>query len=172
MLTEITPAPKTVAVLYNPSTAPYGAHMVRAVEEAATSIGVVVRDSPCRNDTEIESVMAALAGSSGLVALGDVFNAMHRDVIAAFALKYKVPTVVPTRQMLESGGLISYIIDIPDLYRRSASYIDRILKGEKPANLPVQAPTKFELLINLKTAKSLGITITSPLLDNADEVLE
>jgi putative ABC transport system substrate-binding protein len=106
------------------------------------------------------------------VALGDIFILLHREAIAALALKYKVPTVVPTRQSLESGGLMSYSIDIPDLFRRSASYVDRVLKGEKPADLPVQAPTKFELMINLKTAKALGVTVSDKLLGTADEVIE
>jgi len=174
MLTEITPAAKTVAVMYSPDTATYATQMVRAMEDAAKSIGVVVRDAPCHNDADIEAAIAALAqaGNGGLLTLGDVFNQVHRDTIATLALKYKVPTVVNTRQMLESGGLFAYIIDIPNLFRHSATYVDRILKGEKPADLPVQAPTKFALMINLKTAKALGVTIAPALLNNADEVIE
>ena len=174
MLTEITPPAATVAILYNPATAPYGSRMVRAVEDGAKSISVAVRDAPCHDDAGIEAAMVALAqsGGGGLVALGDIFNLLHREAIAALALKYKVPTVVPTRQSLESGGLMSYSIDIPDLFRRSAAYVDRILKGEKPTDLPVQAPTKFELLINLKTAKALGVTVSDKLLGTADDVIE
>ena len=174
MLTEITPPAATVAVLYNPATATYGSRMVRAIEDGAKSIGVTVRDAPCHDDAGIEATMVALAqsGGGGLVALGDIFNLLHREAIAALALKYKVPTVVPARQSLESGGLMTYSIDIPDLFRRSATYVDRILKGEKPADLPVQAPTKFELRINLKTAKALGVTVSDKLLGTADEVIE
>ena len=174
MLTEITPPATTVAILYNPETAPYASQMVRTMEDAAKSIGVTVRDAPCHDDTAIEAVMAALphGGGGGLLALGDIFTQMHREAIAALALKYNVPTVANTRQIAESGALMAYALDIPDLFRRSATYVDRILKGEKPADLPVQAPTKFELLINLKTAKALGINVPATLLATADEVIE
>jgi putative ABC transport system substrate-binding protein len=174
MFTEITPPARTVAVLYSPETAPFASRMVRAMEEAAKSAGVAVRDAPCRDDTEIEAVMAALAqgGGGGLLALGDIFNVIHREAIATLALKYNIPTVVNTRQITEGGALMSYSLDFPDLYRRSAAYVDRIFKGAKPADLPVQAPTKFELLINLKTAKALGVTVSTTLLAVADEVIE
>jgi putative tryptophan/tyrosine transport system substrate-binding protein len=174
MLTEITPPATTVAVLYNPATAPYGSRMVRTMEDSAKSIGVVVRDAPCRDETGIEAVMAALAkeGGGGLLALGDIFTQVHREAIAVLSLKYKIPTVVNTRQAVESGGFILYGVDIPDLFRRSATYVDHILKGKKSADLPVQAPTKFRLLINLKTAKALGLTVPPNLLALADEVTE
>ena len=174
MLTEINPPARTVAVLYNPATATYGSRMVRAIEDGAKSIGVAVHDAPCHDDAGIEAAMIALpqGGGGGLVALGDIFNLLHREAIATLALKYKISTVVPTRQSLKSGELMSYSIDIPDLFRRSAAYVDRILKGEKPADLPVQAPTKFELLINLKTAMALGVTVSDKLLGTADEVIE
>ena len=115
--------------------------MLQAMENGAKSMGVAVRDAPCHDDTAIEAVMATLAqgGAGGLLALGDVFNQVHREAIVALALKYKVPTVVNTRQITESGGLMSYALDISDLFRRSTDYVDRILKGEKPADLPVQA---------------------------------
>jgi putative ABC transport system substrate-binding protein len=118
--------------------------------------------------------MGALAqgGGGGVPALGDVFNQVHRETITGLGLRYKVPTVVNTRQMLDAGGLISYSTDIPDLFRRAAGYVDRILKGGKPADLPVQTPTRFELRINLKTAKALGITVSDRLLATADEVVE
>jgi putative tryptophan/tyrosine transport system substrate-binding protein len=174
MLTDITPPASTIAILYNPATAPYGGRMVRAMEDAAKSIGVTVRDTACRDVAEIEAVMATLprGGDGGLLALGDIFTQVHREVITSLALKYNVPTVANTRQLAESGALISYVLDIPDLFRRSTTYVDRILKGEKPADLPVQAPTKFELLINLRTAKALGVTVPDKLLAIADEVIE
>jgi putative tryptophan/tyrosine transport system substrate-binding protein len=174
MLTEITPPARTVAVLYNPKTAPYASRMLRTMNDAAKSIGVTVRDAACQDDIGIEAAMTALvpAGDGGLLALGDIFNQVHRDVIVALALKYNIPTVVNTRQITESGGLMSYALDIPDLFRRSAGYVDRVLKGAKPADLPVQAPTKFELTINLKTARALGRTIPQWLLANADTVIE
>jgi putative ABC transport system substrate-binding protein len=174
LFTEIMPPAKTVAVLYNPKTAPYAGRMLVAMQEAANSIGVVVRDAPCHDDAGIEVVMAALAkeGAGGLLALGDPFNQVHQQAIITLALKYKIPTVVSSRLMIESGGLMSNTVDIPDLYLRSASYVDRVLKGEKPSDLPVQNPIKFQFIINLKTAKTLGVTIAPHLLNNADEVIE
>jgi putative ABC transport system substrate-binding protein len=174
LFTEIIPPAKTVAVLYNPKTAPYASRMLLAMQEAANSIGVVVRDAPCHDDAGIEVVMAALAkeGAGGLLLLGDPFTQVHQQAIITLALKYKIPTTVTSRPMMESGGLMSYIVDIPDLYRRSSTYVDRVLKGEKPADLPVQNPDKFQLVINLKTAKALGVTVAPHLLNNADEVIE
>ena len=174
MLTEITPPAATVAVLYNPETAPYAGRMVRAMDDVAKSLGVVLRDAPCHDEGAIQAMMSALDrdGRGGVLVLGDVFNQVHRLAIITLALKYRIPTVVPLRQYTESGGLMSYSVDIPDLYRRSTNYVDRILKGEKPSDLPVQLPTKFEMAINLKTAKTLGVTIPPSLLASADEVIE
>jgi putative tryptophan/tyrosine transport system substrate-binding protein len=174
MLTELSPPATTVGVIYNPETAPYANHMVQAMEEAAKSIGVAVRNAPCRDDAGIESVMASLAqgGGGGLLAIAEIFNMMHRQVIGDLAIKYKIPTIVFSPEMIASGGLISYAIDFPGLFTRSASYVDRILKGGKPIDLPVQAPTKFKLTINLRTAKALGLTVPLTLQAGADEVVE
>jgi putative ABC transport system substrate-binding protein len=148
--------------------------MVQAMKDAAGSFGVTLRDAPCRNDADIEAVIAALAqeGHGGLLPIAEIFNQMHGQTIGALSLKYKVPTVVFSPQLMESGGLISYAIDFPDLYSRSADYVNRILKGEKPASLPVQAPTKFKLTINVRTAKALDLTIPTALLATADEVID
>jgi len=174
MLTEITPPVRTAAILYNPQTAPYAGRMMQAMEAAAQQIGVTLRDAPCHDDAGIEAVMAALASTSsgGLLAIAEIFNQMHREAIGSLALKYKIPTNVFSPQMIASGGLMSYAIDFPDLFGRSAVYVDRILKGERPADLPVQAPTKFKLTLNLKTAKAIGIEFSSKLLALADEVIE
>jgi len=174
MLTEIIPPVKTVGILYNPQTAPYAGRMLRAMQDVAQSMGVTLRDAPCYDDAGIEAVMAALAreDSGGLLLIAEIFNQMHGEVITTLALKYKIPTNVFSRQLAESGGLISYAIDFPDLFRRSAAYVDRILKGEKPADLPVQAPIKFKLTINLRTAKVLSLTVPLRLLATADEVIE
>jgi putative ABC transport system substrate-binding protein len=174
MLTQITPPAETVAVLYNPVSAPYAGAMLRAIMDAAKSFGVTLRDAPCHDDAGIEAVMVALAqdGRGGLLALGDIFNQVHHETINVLALNYRIPTVVNSKQVTESGGLMSYTVDIPDLYRRSATYVDRILKGAKPGDLPVQRPIKLELAINLKTAKALDVTITQTLLVAADEVIE
>jgi putative tryptophan/tyrosine transport system substrate-binding protein len=173
MLVEINPPARTVAVLYNPETAPYASRMVQAIEQAAKSIGITVRNAPCHDDAGIEAVMASLAqNSGGLLTIAEIFNQLHGQVIGGLALKYKIPTIVFTPQMIANGGLISYTIDFPDQFGRSASYVDRILKGEKPIDLPVQAPTKYKLTINLRTAKALGLSIPSALLATADEVIE
>jgi putative ABC transport system substrate-binding protein len=171
-LTEITPPATTVAILYNPATAPYATRMVRAMADAAKSINLPIRDAPCRDAAGIETVIAALPPQGGLIALGDIFTQVNREIITSLALKYSVSTVANTRQLAESGALITYALDIPDLFRRSTTYIDRILKGDKPANLPVQAPTKFELIVNLKTARALGITVPLTLQAEANEVIE
>ena len=130
---------------------------------------VGVRDAP-----EIERAVAAFARSSngGLIMTAGPLSWVHRDLIIALAARHKLPTVYFQRHFVTDGGLISYGPDFADQYRRAAGYVDRILKGEKPADLPVQAPTKYELVINLKTAKALGLTVPQSLLAQADEVIE
>lgn len=174
MLTQITPPVARVAILYNPATAPYADLYLRDIEEAATSLGVAARAKPCHDDAEIEALMAGLMREEhgGLLVLPDGFNVTHRDAIVALAARYHLPVVSPFRIYPASGGLMSYGIEIEDLFRRSAGYVDRILKGAKPGDLPVQNPTKFELVINLKTAKALGVTFPPSLLAGADEVIE
>jgi putative ABC transport system substrate-binding protein len=174
MLTQITPPARTVAVLYGPETGTYARRMLAAMEPAARSMSVVLRDAPCHDDTEIEAVMASLAQADGggLLTIAEPFTAIHGLAIAKLALKYKIPANVFLPQMIIGGGLIAYAIDFPDLFARSAVYVDRVLKGEKPADLPVQAPTKFKLTINLRTAKALNVTVAPSLLGLADEVIE
>ena len=174
MLTQLTPPVVRAAILFNPATATSAGPMVPAVENAARSFGIAARASPCRDDPEIEAMMVVLAGEEhgGLLVLPDNFNSLHRDVIVALANRYRLPAVYPYRYFAADGGLMFYGVDEADLFHRSADYVDRILKGTKPADLPVQAPTKFELVINLKTAKALGMTIAPSLLATADEVIE
>jgi putative ABC transport system substrate-binding protein len=174
MLTQITPPARTVAVLYNPQTGTYASRMLAAIEPAARSMGVTLRDAPCHDDAEIEAVMVSLARADGggLLTIAEPFTQIHGLAIVNLALKYKVSTNVFTPQMIHGGGLMSYAIDFPDLFARSAVYVDRVLRGEMPADLPVQAPTKFRLTINLKTAKALNVAIAPPLLGIADEVIE
>jgi putative ABC transport system substrate-binding protein len=128
-----------------------------------------MRDAP-----EIERAVTAFAQSSngGLLVTGSALATVHRDLIITLAARHRLPAVYPVRFFVSSGGLISYGPDSVDPYRRAAAYVDRILKGEKPADLPVQAPTKYELVINLKTAKALGLTVPETLLARADEVIE
>jgi len=164
------------ALLYNPQTASYFKYYLQPFEASARSAGIEPVDAPVRTTADIERVVANLAEKSdaGLVVMPDVFTAARQNVETTIALaaRYHIPTIYPYRFMVEPGGLISYGVDNADLYRRSADYVDRILKGAKPADLPVQLPTKFELVINLKTAKALGLTIPEKLLATADAVIE
>jgi len=174
MLTQMIPPVARVAVLFNPATTPFAGLMVHVIEESAPSLGVAVRAAPCHNDAEIEAMMAGLAHEErgGLLILPENFNIVHRDTIITLAARYRLPAVYPHRFFTESGGLMSYGIDPPDLFRRAASYVDRILKGAKPADFPVQNPNKFELVVNLKTARALGITVAPSLVATADDVIE
>lgn len=174
MLTQITPRVARLGVLFNPATAPYAGLMLRAIEDAAPSFAMAVRAAPCRDDAEIAATIAGLAREErgGLLVMPDPFTLVHRDAIVALAARHRLPAVYPYRFFAAVGGLMSYGIDQDDLFLRAAAYVDRILKGAKPGDLPVQRPTKFELVINLKTAKALGITIAPSLLSLADAVIE
>jgi putative tryptophan/tyrosine transport system substrate-binding protein len=174
MLTQITPPVARVAVLYNPATQPNADLMMHAVEQAAPSLKVAVQDAPCRDDAEIEAMMARLAHEErgGLLVLPDSFTVDHHVAIVGLAARYRLPAVYFARVFAASGGLMSYGTDDLDSIRRVASYVDRILKGEKAGDLPVQNPTKFQLVINLNTAKTLGVTFPTTLLATADEVIE
>jgi putative ABC transport system substrate-binding protein len=174
MLTQIIPPVARVAVIFNPATAPYAPLLLRAIEEAARAHAVAVQAAPVKDDAEIEAVMERLASEqgAGLLVLPDTFTRLHRDAIVALAARYRLPAVYPFRYFTASGGLMSYGIDIEDLFRRSAGYVDRLLKGTKASELPVQNPTKFTLSINLQTANTLGITTPRSFLAAADEVIE
>jgi ABC-type uncharacterized transport system substrate-binding protein len=176
MLREIVPGVTRAALLFNPQTAPYFAFYQQPFEAAARSNGVEPIAAPVRTAADIEGVFESLGGrpDAGLVLLPDIFTTtkINLDLITSLGARTRVPTIYPYRYMVAAGGLISYGIDTVDLYRRAPVYVDRILKGVKPADLPVQLPTKFELAINLKTAKALGIDIPATLLGRADEVIE
>ena len=173
LLTQIAPSVKRVGVLRDTAN-PAGIAQFGAIQSAAQSLGVEVSPVNVRDAGEIERAVAAFARSAngGLIVTGSASASVHRDLIIALAAKYKLPAVYGNRYMVTDGGLISYGADAIDQYRRAADYVDRILRGEKPADLPVQAPTKFELVINLKTAKALGLTVPPALLARADEVIE
>ena len=174
LLKQIAPSVTRAAVLRDPAI-PAGIGQFAVIQSVASSVGVEVSPINLRDPNEIERGIATFASSSnggGLIVTASLLAAFHSPLITALAAKYKLPAVYSNRTFVTAGGLISYGTDLVDQYRRAAGYVDRILKGEKPADLPVQAPTKYELAINLKTAKSLGLTIPPTLLARADEVIE
>jgi putative ABC transport system substrate-binding protein len=173
LLKEIAPRMTRAAVLRDPAN-PAGSAQFAAIQAVARSLGVEVSPVGVRNAREIERAITAFAGTSngGLIVTGSASQSVHHDLIIMLAARHKLPAVYSNRLNAIEGGLISYGPDRVDQYRRAASYVDRILKGEKPADLPVQAPTKFELVINLKTAKAIGLAVPPMLLARADEVIE
>jgi putative ABC transport system substrate-binding protein len=174
LLKEIAPGINRAAVMFNPDTAPHAEYYMRPIEVAAFSFAVIPITKPIRSDAEIVEAISDLGRTpaSGLIVLPDTFAVVHRKSIISAAARNNVPTIYPFRFMAADGGLISYGVDLIDLYRRAAPYVDRILKGGMPADLPVQQPTKFEFAINLKTAKALGLDVPPTLLARADEVIE
>jgi putative tryptophan/tyrosine transport system substrate-binding protein len=174
LLKEIAPRVARVAFLFNPVTAPYAEYFLNPLKVAAPSLGVEVIAAPVRDTSELESVVAAQARepNSGLIVTPDSFMDVHRAEITSLAARYLLPAVYPFRQFPEVGGLLSYGNDQLDNFRRAAVYVDRILRGTKPSELPVQAPVKFELVINLKTAKALGFNVPPLLQQRADELIE
>jgi putative ABC transport system substrate-binding protein len=173
LLKQIAPGVTRAAVLWDP-TIPPGVGQFAVIQAVAPSARVDVSPINVRDATEIERGIAAFARipNGGLIVTASALAVVHRDLIVALAAKHKLPVVYFQRQFVDSGGLISYGSDWVDQYRRAATYVDRILKGEKPADLPVQVPTKYELVINLKTAKALGLDVPSTMLARADEVIE
>jgi putative ABC transport system substrate-binding protein len=174
LLKEIAPRVARVALLFNPATAPYAEYWLNPFKAAAASFALEAIVAPVRDTSELESVLAAQARepNGGLIAIPDTFLAAHRAEVTSLAARYRLPAVYAFRYFADVGGLMSYGSDQIDDYRRSATYADRILKGAKPSEFPVQAPIKFELVINLKTAKALGLTVPPMLLARADDVIE
>ena len=175
LLMEIAPNIKRVAVMFNPASATGSrAYFFPAFESAARSIAVTPVTMPVHSPTEIESALATLgrAPGGGLIVMPDNFTTVHRGQIVAEAARQRVPAIYPLRYFVTDGGLMSYGVDLLDLYRRVATYVDRILKGASPADIPVQAPGKVELLINLKAARDLGLTVPRIMLARANEVIE
>jgi putative tryptophan/tyrosine transport system substrate-binding protein len=173
LLKEIAPGVTRAAVIRNPMT-PAGSGQLGAIQAVAPSFRVEISLIDVRDTSEIEHAIAAFARepNGGLIVLSTSLALAHREQIIASAARYRLPAVYPFRIYVNNGGLVSYGPDQIDPYRRAAGYVDRILKGEKPADLPVQAPTKYELVINLKTAKALGLDLPATLLARADEVIE
>jgi putative ABC transport system substrate-binding protein len=161
-------------MLFNPVSATYAEYWLKPFKAAAASFAVEAIPAPVHDMSELESVIAAQARepNGGLIAMPDSFAVAHRVEITSLAARYRLPAVYPFRFFAEVGGLLSYGVDQIDNFRRAATYVDRILKGEKPAELPVQAPTKFELVINLKAAKAIGLDVPLHLQQLADEIIE
>jgi len=174
LLKGIAPHLVRVALMLNPPTAPYGSGFLRSFETAAPSFAVKPIGALIHDPAEIEGTMSVLGSGAdgGLIVLPDAFTDVHREQIIALAARHRVPTIYGYRYFTAAGGLVSYGPNSADMYRRAAAYVDRILKGEKPADLPVQRTTTFELAINLKTAKALGLDVPANLLALVDEVIE
>jgi putative tryptophan/tyrosine transport system substrate-binding protein len=173
MLKKAAPKVSRVAVLQNPSNQGHRPTLRRA-EDAARTLGVQLQILAARNPSEIEAAFAAMSSqrAGGVLVLRDAMFRAHRAQIVALAAKSRLPAMYGLREEAEAGGLIAYGASVPQMFRRAATYVDKILKGAKPADLPVEQPTKFELVINLKTAKALGLTIPRTYLLQADQVIE
>jgi putative ABC transport system substrate-binding protein len=173
LLKEVAPGTTRAAVLWDP-TVPAGIGQFAIIQAVAPSVGLELSPVNVRDANDIERDIAAFARSAngGLIVTASALAATHRDLIVALAARHKLPAVYSGRIVAGGGGLISYGANFADQFRRAAGYVDRILKGEKPADMPVQAPTKYELVINLKTAKALGLTVPPSLLARADQVIE
>jgi putative ABC transport system substrate-binding protein len=174
LLKEIAPPSKRAAFMFNPATTPYAKVYLEPFKAAAASLGLEAIAAIVNDKTELETVIAAQARepNGGLIVMPDGFLNVHRVEIILLAARYRLPAVYPWRFFAEQGGLLSYGSEQGDLFRQATTYVDRILKGEKPADLPVQAPTEYKLVVNLKTAKALGLSVPLTLLDRADKVIE
>jgi len=174
MLKEIAPQLVRAAFVVNPATATFYNYYLRAAEPLSRSLGIDLVPILVANAVEIERAIEVFASvpNGGLVLPPDITTTAHRDLIVALAARYHLPAVYANRPLVTAGGLMSYGVDFTDMYRQAASYVDRILRGDNPADLPVQAAAKFETIVNLKTAKTLGLTVPLGLLVAADEVIE
>ncbi len=175
LLKELVPGIRRAAIIFNPETAPgKGAYFLPSFEDAARLLSVESKAAPVRSDADIEAVVASLVGESraGLVVMSDAFMMVHRAAILSSTAQNRIPAVYAGSAFVKEGGLLSYGFDLVDQFSRAAPYVDRILRGARPSELPVQLPVKFELAINLKTAKALGLDVPTTLLVRADEVIE
>src|SRR5262252_233000 len=174
ILRELLPSVKHIGFLFNAVVHAYAKLFLQAVQSAAETFKIDVKPMPVDGDAQIEHSLAVLAQQpdTGLIALHDPFIIKRRDLVIARAARHRIPTVYTLRAFALSGGLISYGVDLADTWRQAATYVDRVLKGANPGELPVQQPTKFELIINAKTAKALGIAVPQSMIVAADEVIE
>jgi putative ABC transport system substrate-binding protein len=174
LLKEAAPAVSRVSLLFNPETAPFAEGYRRSAEAAAPTLGIAVVSAPCGNATHIESAFAAQAheGSGGIIGIPDTFIDAHRDLIIGLAARHRLPAVYGIRDFVPSGGLLAYSADFVAIFHRAASYVDQTLRGVRPGELPVQAPDKFTLSVNLQAAGAIGLTLPPNLIARADEVIE
>jgi putative ABC transport system substrate-binding protein len=174
LLKEVDPRIARVAVIYNPQTAPFAGLYLRSVQSAAPTFAVETVAMPIRSDADIEAALTMFAQqpSGGLIAIPDSFTSQHRDRVIALAARYRLPAVYANSSAIPSGGLMAYAVDTRDTMQRAAGYVDRIFKGAKPGDLPVQQAARFQLSINLKTAKAMGLDVAPNLIARADEVIE
>ena len=174
LLKQTTPGLARIAVMFDPDTAPQSALFLRSIEAAAPGFGLQVKATPVHDTDDIERNIVEFARepNGGLLLPTDSFTIVHQELIVALTARYRLPTMAGSSDYASKGGLMSYAIDYPQQFRQAAIYADRILKGTKPGDLPIQLPTKFNLVINLKTARALGVDVPTSLLMNADEVIE
>jgi putative ABC transport system substrate-binding protein len=173
-LKEVAPSVRRAAVIFNPKTAPYFQLFLNSIESAAAPLPVQTVAVPLHEASDIEGAIATFAREpdGGLIFISDGFSMSNRKTVIALAARHRLPAIYPFRVFVTDGGLVAYGVDPIEQFRRAASYVDRILRGERPGELPIQQPTKFELVINLRTAKTLGLTVSPALLARADEVIE
>jgi putative tryptophan/tyrosine transport system substrate-binding protein len=174
LMREIAPQVSRIGFLYNPQTAPYARYYLDTFRAVSATLAIEAIDAPVHSTEEVEALLTKLGGEAGagLFVMSDTSMVVYRKTIYSLAERYRLPTIYPYRVFAAEGGLLSYGVDVADLLRGAATYIDRILRGEKPSELPVQQPTRFELVINAKTAKTLGLTIPTSMLVAAEEVVE
>jgi putative ABC transport system substrate-binding protein len=174
LLKDIAPRVTRVAVMFNPASTSIAAQFVRSVEAAGVKLGLETAEARVHEFAEIDAVLTRLGREPGigLILPPDTFTGFHHKLIVELAARYRLPAIYPFGYFAVAGGLVAYGPDVTDQFRRAATYVDRIFQGEPPGDLPVQQPTKFELVINLKTAKALGLTVPPTLLARADEVIE
>jgi len=174
LLKGVAPQVGRITMIYNPQTAPFGRSFLRSIEAAAPAFAMRPIAIPIQDAGTIEKAIEASARETnpGLLVLPDVTTTVHERLIVELAAQHRLPGIYPWRHFVTLGGLMSYAPDLPNLWRRAASYVDRVLKGEKPADLPVQQPTKFELVINLTAAKAIGLTIPASILSLADDLID
>ena len=169
---EIRPSITRAAVIFNPATAPYFPFFLHSIQAAASSFQISIDVSPVQNTADVERTVSQLASDACLIVVPSTFMTTHRELVIRLAAKQHTPAIYGFGYYARDGGLVSYGFDVRDIFMRAASYVDRILRGGQPADLPVQVPTKYELVINLKTAKALGLEVPLTLLARADEVIE